>query len=209
MRLTEDPSTTQVYYRTSHPRRVEAVRAIAAKYQFDLTGGRVRSRGAEADLTNRIRAGVGSVPVPAGQCHEMNNVRADGRGCPVYYRCFSCKFFTTDFTHLTELRQLRSSKAEQLARMEGARQLRSSKAEQLARMEGAYDTVLTPGPLSEANMELLRQEIRQIDELTSKCEADFGSLAAEERDSGGVAPHQGPVPRRNPRGRRPRWAAPR
>ncbi|WP_186001534.1 hypothetical protein [Streptomyces sp. IB201691-2A2] len=160
----QEPSTTQVYYRTSHPRRVEAVRAIAAKYQFDLTGGRVRSRGAEADLIDRIRAGVGSVPVPAGQCHEMNNVRADWRGCPVYYRCFSCKFFTTDFTHLTELRQLRSSKAEQLARL-----------------EGAYDSVLTPGPLSAANMELLRQEIRQIDEFVGKCEADLGSLTAEER----------------------------
>lgn len=39
----QDPSTTQVYYRPSHPRRIEAVRAIAAKYQFDLTGGRVRA----------------------------------------------------------------------------------------------------------------------------------------------------------------------
>jgi integrase len=160
----QEPSTTQVYYRTSHPRRVEAVRAIAAKYQFDLTGGRVRPRTAQADLTDRIRTGVGSLPVPAGQCHEMNNVRADGRGCPVYYRCFSCKFFTTDFTHLTELRQLRSSKAEQLARL-----------------ESAYDSVLTPGPLSAANIELLRQEIRQIDELISKCETDLGSLTAEER----------------------------
>ncbi|MCX5096373.1 hypothetical protein OOK36_48050 [Streptomyces sp. NBC_00365] len=79
-----------------------------AKYQFDLTGGTVRTRTAEADLTDRIRAGVGSVPVPA-------------------------------------------------------------------------DTILTPGPLSAANIELLRQEIRQIDELISKCQADLGSLTTEDR----------------------------
>ncbi|MED7827612.1 site-specific integrase [Streptomyces chiangmaiensis] len=160
----QEPSTTQVYYRPSHPRRVEAVRAIAAKYQFDLTGGRVRARSADDDLADRIRAGVGSVPVPAGRCHEMNNVRADGHGCPVFYRCFACKFYTTDFTHLPELRQLRTSKAEQLARL-----------------ESAYDNVLTPGPLSAANLELLRQEIKQIDELVDKCEADIDSLTQEER----------------------------
>ncbi|MDQ0784938.1 hypothetical protein QFZ64_000435 [Streptomyces sp. B3I8] len=106
-RLLQDPSTTQVYDRPSHPRRVEAVRAIAATYQFDLTGGRLRARNYADDLADRIRAGVGSVPVPAGRCHEMNNVRADGHRCPVYNRCFSCAFCTTDFTHLPELRQLR------------------------------------------------------------------------------------------------------
>ena len=160
----QDPSTTQMYYRVSHPRRVDAVRAIAAKYRFDLSGGRVRPLTPDADLAERVRAGVGSVPVPAGQCHEMNNVRADGHGCPVYYRCFSCKFFTTDFTQLTELQQLRSSKAEQLARL-----------------ESAYDSVLTPGPLTAAQLELLRQEITQIDELINKCEADLGSLSAQDR----------------------------
>lgn len=106
-RLLQDPSTTQVYDRPSHPRRVEAVRAIAATYQFDLTGGRLRARNYADDLADRIRAGVGSVPFPAGRCHEMNNVRADGHRCPVYNRCFSCAFCTTDFTHLPELRQLR------------------------------------------------------------------------------------------------------
>lgn len=160
----QEPSTTQAYYRVSHPRRVDAVRAIAAKYRFDLADSRVRPLTPEADLVERVRAGVGSVPVPAGQCHEMNNVRADGHGCPVYYRCFSCKFFTTDFTQLTELRQLRSSKAEQLARL-----------------EGAYDSVLTRGPLTAAQLELLRQEIAQIDELISKCEADLGSLSARDK----------------------------
>ncbi|MFP1624047.1 tyrosine-type recombinase/integrase [Streptomyces sp. 5K101] len=160
----QDPSTTQVYYRPSHPRRVEAVRAIAAKYRFDLTGGRLRARTPDDDLADRIRAGVGSVPVPAGRCHEMNNVRADGHGCPVYNRCFSCTFYTTDFTHLPELRQLRAGKAEQLAAL-----------------ESAYGTVLTTGPLSAANLELLRQEIQQIDELVGKCEADIGSLTPEER----------------------------
>lgn len=83
----------------------------------------------------------------------MNNVRTDGHGCPVYNRCFSCTFYTTDFTHLPELRQLRAEKAEQL----------------------------TAGPLSAANLELLRQEIQQIDELVGKCEADIGSLTHEER----------------------------
>jgi integrase len=162
----QEPSTTQAYYRVSHPRRVDAVRAIAAKYRFDLAGGRIRPLTPEADMAERVRAGVGSVPVPAGRCHEMNNVRADGHGCPVYYRCFSCKFFTTDFTQLTELRQLRSSKAEQLARL-----------------DSAYDSVLTPGPLTAAQLGLLEQEIRQIDELISKCEADLGSLSAEDRST--------------------------
>ncbi|MFF2812551.1 tyrosine-type recombinase/integrase [Streptomyces sp. NPDC058000] len=160
----QEPSTTQAYYRVSHPRRVDAVRAIAAKYRFDLSGGRVRPLTPEADIAERIRAGVGSVPVPAGQCHEMNNVRADGHGCPVYYRCFSCKFFTTDFTQLTELRQLRASKTEQLARL-----------------EGAYGSVLAPGPLTAAQLELLRQEIAQVDELIGKCEADLDSLGMQER----------------------------
>ncbi|MBY8846531.1 hypothetical protein [Streptomyces sp. SP2-10] len=143
---------------------MEAVRAIAAKYQFDLTGGRIRARTPDDDLADRIRAGVGSVPVPAGRCHEMNNVRADGHGCPVYNRCFSCTFYTTDFTHLPELRQLRAGKAEQLAAL-----------------ESAYGSVLSAGPLSAANLELLRQEIQQIDELVGKCEADIGSLTPEER----------------------------
>jgi integrase len=160
----QEPSTTQAYYRVSHPRRVDAVRAIAARYRFDLSGGRMRPLTPEADLAERVRAGVGSVPVPAGQCHEMNNVRADGHGCPVYYRCFSCKFFTTDFTQLTELRQLRASKAEQLVLL-----------------ETAYDSVLAPGPLTAAQLELLRQEITQVDELIGKCEADLGSLSTEER----------------------------
>ncbi|MEU6405374.1 site-specific integrase [Streptomyces sp. NPDC046985] len=160
----QDPSTTQVYYRPSHPRRVEAVRAIAARYQFDLTGGRIRARDADDDMADRIRAGVGSVPVPAGRCHEMNNVRADGHGCPVYNRCFSCTLYTTDFTHLPELHQLRAGKAEQLAAL-----------------ESAYGNVLTAGPLSTANLELLRREIQQIDELVGKCEADIDSLTHEER----------------------------
>ncbi|WP_331727427.1 site-specific integrase (plasmid) [Kitasatospora sp. NBC_00374] len=159
-----EPSTTQIYYRVSHPRRVEAVRAIAAKYQFDISGGRLRARGPADDLADRARAGVGQVPVPGGTCHEMNNVRADGHGCPVYYRCFSCKFFTTDFTQLPELRQLRDSKAEQLVRL-----------------EAAYGSLLVPGPLSRANTELLRQELAQIDELISKCETDLGSLTEEDK----------------------------
>ncbi|MEV8395881.1 MULTISPECIES: hypothetical protein [unclassified Streptomyces] len=160
----QDPSTTQVYYRPSHLRRVEAVRAIAARYRFDLTGGRVRARTPDDDLADRIRAGVGSVPLPAGRCHEMNNVRADGHGCPEYNRCISCTFYTTDFTHLPELRQLRAGKAEQLAAL-----------------ESAYGSVLTAGPLSAANLELLRQEIQQIDELVGKCEPDIGALTQEER----------------------------
>ncbi|MCG7522847.1 site-specific integrase [Streptomyces sp. OfavH-34-F] len=160
----QDPSTTQVYYRVSHPRRVDAVRAIAAKYQFDITGGRLRVRSGGDDLADRIRAGVGSVPVPGGACHEMNNVRADGRGCPVYYRCFSCKFFATDFTQLPELRQVRDAKAEQLLRL-----------------EAAYGSVLVPGPLSRANVELLRQELVQLDELIAKCETDLGSLTDDDK----------------------------
>ncbi|WNI20139.1 tyrosine-type recombinase/integrase [Actinacidiphila sp. ITFR-21] len=159
-----EPSTTQVYYRVSHPRRVEAVRAIAAKYQFDVTGGRLRPLSPGDDVAARTRAGVGSVPVPGGTCHEMNNVRADGRGCPVYYRCLSCKFFTTDFTQLPELRQLRDGKAEQMARL-----------------EAAYDSVLAASSLSRANVELLRQEIAQIDELIGKCETDLGSLTEDDR----------------------------
>jgi integrase len=160
----QDPSTTQIYYRVSHPRRVEAVQQIAAKYRFDASGGRLRPLTPDEDLTARARAGVGSVPVPAGQCHEMNNVRADGRGCPVFYRCFSCTFFTTDFSQLPDLHQLRGSKAGQLARL-----------------QAAYGQLLTPGPLADANLKLLREEITQIDELIAKCETDLGSLTSEER----------------------------
>ncbi|MFI1049638.1 site-specific integrase [Streptomyces griseoruber] len=160
----QEPSTTQIYYRVSHPRRVDAVRAIAAKYQFDISGGRLRARTPADDLADRARAGVGQVPVPGGTCHEMNNVRADGHGCPVYYRCFSCKFFTTDFTQLPDLRQLRDTRAEQLARL-----------------EAAYGSVLVPGPLGRANTELLRQELVQIDELINKCETDLGSLTEEDK----------------------------
>jgi hypothetical protein len=102
--------------------------------------------------------------VPAGHCHEMNNVRADGRGYPVFYRCFSCRFFTTDFTQLPDLRKLRESKASQLARL-----------------EAAYGQLLTPGPVTDANLTLLREEITQLDELIAKCEADLGSLTAGDR----------------------------
>lgn len=62
----QEPSTTQIYYRVSHPRRVEAVRAIAARYQFDISGGRLRPHGSADDLADRTRAGVGQVPSPAG-----------------------------------------------------------------------------------------------------------------------------------------------
>ncbi|MGP3959832.1 hypothetical protein ACTWPT_27855 [Nonomuraea sp. 3N208] len=60
----------------------------------------------------RHRAGVGSVPVLGGSYHEMNNVRANGKGSPVFCRCFSCHFFSTDFTHLPQLRDLRRAKTE-------------------------------------------------------------------------------------------------
>ncbi|TKT09031.1 hypothetical protein E4U92_15725 [Streptomyces galbus] len=43
----------------SHPRRVEAVRAIAANYQFDLTGGRIRTRNPTTTLP------TGSAPASA------------------------------------------------------------------------------------------------------------------------------------------------
>ncbi|MFJ7631135.1 hypothetical protein ACIQZN_32140 [Streptomyces sp. NPDC097595] len=70
------------------------MRAITAGYQFDIAGGRLRVLTGDDDLTVRTRAGVGLAPVPSGTCQETNNVRADGRGCPVYYRCFSCNCFT-------------------------------------------------------------------------------------------------------------------
>jgi hypothetical protein len=127
-------------------------------------GGRLRPPTPDQDLAARARAGVGSVPVPGGNCHEMNNVRADGRGCPIFYRCFSCRFFTTDFTQLPELRQLRESKAGQLAQL-----------------QAAYGHLVTPGPLADANLKLLCEEIAQIDELIAKCEADLGNLTADER----------------------------
>jgi integrase len=160
----ELPTTTQVYYRVSTGRRASAVAEIAAKYRFDITGDRIRSQTPTESDTARIRAGVASVPVPAGSCHEMNNVRADGNGCPIFYRCFSCTFYSTDFTHLGELRQLRADKAEQLARL-----------------EAGYGTLFRAGPLAEANLTLLRQEIAQLGELIAKCEADVDGLSPDER----------------------------
>jgi integrase len=161
----DEPSTTQVYYRVSTNRRATAVAEIAARYRFDSGGDPIRSQTpAEADAA-RLRAGVSSVPVPAGACHEMNNVRADGHGCPIFYRCFSCTFFTTDFTHLGELRQLRADKAEQLARL-----------------EAGYGALFRAGPLADANLNLLRQEIAQLAELITKCESDIASLTDDERD---------------------------
>ena len=160
----DQPSTTQVYYRVSTGRKASAVAEIAARYRFDVTGDRIRSQTpTETDIA-RIRAGVASVPVPAGSCHEMNNVRADGNGCPIFYRCFSCTFYSTDFTHLGELRQLRADKAEQLARL-----------------EAGYGTLFRAGPLAEANLTLLRQEIAQLAELIAKCEADIDGLSPDER----------------------------
>lgn len=158
------PSTTQAYFRPSHPRRVDAVQDIAARFRFDVSGDRIRAQTrAESDAA-RHRAGVGSVPVPGGSCHEMNNVRADGKGCPVFYRCFSCRFFTTDFTYLPQLRDLRSAKAEQLARL-----------------QAGYGTVLRAGPLTDASLRLLGEEIVQLDALISKCEIDLASLTDSEQ----------------------------
>ena len=158
------PSTTQAYYRPSHPRRVDAVHDIAARFRFDVGGDRVRAQTpAESDAA-RHRAGVGSVPVPGGSCHEMNNVRADGKACPVFYRCFSCRFFTTDFTHLPQLRDVRAAKAEHLARL-----------------QASYGTVLRAGPLTDASLRLLSEEIAQLDALIGKCETDLASLTDSER----------------------------
>ncbi|MEU5200403.1 tyrosine-type recombinase/integrase [Streptomyces scabiei] len=179
----QDPSTTQVYYRPSHPRRVEAVRAIAAKYQFDLTGGRIRARTPDDELADRIRAGVGSVPVPAGRCHEMNNVRADGHGCPVYNRCFSCTYYTTDFTHLPELRQLRAGKAEQLAALESAYgSVLTARA-----VERGEPGAAAPGDPADRRT---RRQMRSGHRLPHLRGTDH---------SGVLAPHQGPVPHRHPR----------
>jgi integrase len=158
------PSTTQVYYRPSHRRRVDAVHDIASRFRFDVSGDRVRAQTrAESDAARR-RAGVGSVPVPGGSCHEMNNVRADGQGCPVFYRCFSCRFFSTDFTHLPQLREIRAAKAEHLARL-----------------QAGYGTVLRAGPLTDASLRLLAEEITQLDALIGKCETDLASLTDGEQ----------------------------
>ncbi|MFJ3505683.1 hypothetical protein [Streptomyces sp. NPDC090135] len=102
--------------------------------------------------------------LPYALRHTYAQLRADGHGCPVYNGCFSCTFYTTDFTHLPELRQLRTGKAEQLAAL-----------------ESAYGGVLTAGPLNAAGLELLRQEVQQIDERVGKCEADISSLTPEKR----------------------------
>jgi len=158
------PSATQAYYRTSHRRRVDAVHDIAARFRFDIGGDRVRAQTRQESDAARRRAGVGSVPVPGGACHEMNNVRADGKGCPVFYRCFSCRFFTTDFTHLPQLQDLRASKAEHLARL-----------------QASYGTLLRAGPLTDANLRLLAEEIAQLDVLIGKCETDLGSLTADDQ----------------------------
>lgn len=160
----EQPSTTQCYYRTSQRRRVDAVRDIAARFRFDISGDRVRAQTLTESDHARQRLGVGAVPVPAGSCHEMNNVRADGHGCPVFYRCFSCRFFTTDFTHLPALRDVRTAKAEQLARL-----------------QAGYGTILHHGPLAEANLRLLAEEIGQLDQLIVKCDTDLASLTDDER----------------------------
>ncbi|WP_326763369.1 hypothetical protein OG978_01025 [Streptomyces sp. NBC_01591] len=56
-----------------------------------------------------------------------------------------------------------------------------SRVFQLALLETAYGTVLTPTALTRANMELLRQEIIQVDELITKCETDLGSLTDSDR----------------------------
>lgn len=161
-----ESSTTQVYYRPSKARRVDAAQAIAARYRLSVGGDRVALQSqAEADSA-RIRAGVASVPVPAGACHEMNNVRADGRGCPIFYRCFACRFFSTDFTHLTELRQLRAKKAEHLVAL-----------------ETGYGTVLRKSSLADANITLLREEVRQLDDLVQKCEKDMDSLSDTDRET--------------------------
>jgi hypothetical protein len=143
---------------------VDAVHDIAARFRFDVGGDRVRAQTpAESDAARR-RAGVGSVPVPGGSCHEMNNVRADGKGCPVFYRCFSCRFFTTEFTHLPQLRDVRAAKAEHLARL-----------------QASYGTVLRAGPLTDASLRLLSEEIAQLDALIGKCATDLASLTDSER----------------------------
>ncbi|MGW0531116.1 hypothetical protein [Streptomyces sp. NPDC003032] len=59
--------------------------------------------------------------------------------------------------------------------------MRDAKAEQLLRLEAAYGSVLAPGPLSRANVELLRQELLPLDELIGKRETDLGSLTQDDR----------------------------
>jgi hypothetical protein len=81
----------------------------------------------------------------------------------VFYRCLSCRFFTTDFTHLPALRDLRTAKAEQHARL-----------------QAGYGTVLRRGPLADANLHLIAEEIAQIDQLIRKCETDLTSLTEDE-----------------------------
>jgi integrase len=159
-------SSTQVYYRVSIPRRVEAARAIASRYRFDIDGNAVVTQDRDASDLARIRAGVGTVPVPGGACHEMNNVRADGHGCPIFYRCFSCRYFSTDFTQVNELRQLQAQKGEQLAAL-----------------EAGYGTVFRKGKLADANMTLLREEITQLADLIRKCDIDLQSLTDTDRET--------------------------
>jgi integrase len=159
-----EPASTQCYFEVSRPRTIDAVVAIADEYQFDNDQNRLLFQRQEDGDAARLRVGIGSVPVPAGKCHELNNVRADGHGCPINFRCFACRFYSTDFTHLAELRRLREDKADHLVAL-----------------QAALGTVLRKGGLSDANILLIQEELAQVDELIGKCEADLAGLPPDRR----------------------------
>jgi hypothetical protein len=95
-------STTQGYYRVGAERRREAVDRVTAM-QFDRHGNRVWRQAGTLLASERQRRAVGEVAVPYGGCSEPSNVAADGRDCPLRFRCIGCGHFRTDISYLPDL----------------------------------------------------------------------------------------------------------
>ncbi|MCX4808494.1 hypothetical protein OG594_44105 [Streptomyces sp. NBC_01214] len=152
-------TTTQGYYRIGAERRREAVDRVTA-LQFDRHGNRVW-RAAQSLLDSEHgRRAIGEVATPYGVCREPSNVAAGGHACPLRLRCLGCEHFSTDVSHLPDLK---AHLADLLRSRE--RLMSAFEADDWAR------TQATPS----------NEEINRVRRLIDRVTNDLDQLTAEDR----------------------------
>ena len=55
--------------------------------------------------TQRLADQLSTVAVPFGNCSNLQNVAAEGYGCPIRHQCFGYASFSSDPSYLPEMRR--------------------------------------------------------------------------------------------------------
>jgi hypothetical protein len=106
--------TTLGYYKISHKRKQQAIRAVGS-LATDASGN-------PSSFTDPLAYERASVSVPFGNCTEPSNVKAGGGACPIRFQCAGCGFYRPDPSYLPAIEEhVHSLKADrETARAMGA-----------------------------------------------------------------------------------------